>query len=151
MNTAAQQPSRSASAAPEMSKAIPAKRGRPSTQKVSVESAPARKAAAKRTAVKNVEAKARPSPKVAVTAPPKARKDKLIRDSFTIPKAEYAVIDALKQRSITLARPAKRSELLRAGIKVLAALSDAALLAALRQVPTIKTGRPAQKNRPNIP
>ena len=76
-------------------------------------------------------------------APPTAKKDKLIRDSFTIPKAEYAVIDELKQRSIRLARPAKRSELLRAGIKLLASLPDAALLAALAQVPTIKTGRPA--------
>ena len=145
MNTATQQPSKSASAAAEISKAIPAKRARPSTQKVGVKSAPARKAAAKRIAVKKVTAKARPSPKVGATAPPKAKKDKLIRDSFTIPKAEYAVIDALKQRSITLVRPAKRSELLRAGIKVLAGLSDAALLAALGQVPTIKTGRPALK------
>ena len=145
MNTATQKPSKSASAAPEMSKAIPAKRARPSTQQVGVKSAPARKVAAKRIAVKKVTAKALPSPKVAVTAPPKAKKDKLIRDSFTIPKAEYAVIDALKQRSITLVRPAKRSELLRAGIKVLAGLSDAALLAALGQVPIIKTGRPALK------
>ena len=145
MNSAAQQPSRSASAAPEISKAVPAKRARPSTQKVGVKSAPAKKPAAKRTAAKKVTAKALPSPKAAATAPLKEKKDKLIRDSFTIPKAEYAVIDALKQRSIRLARPAKRSELLRAGIKVLAALSDAALLAALGQVPTIKTGRPALK------
>ena len=145
MKTAAQQPSKSASAAPEISKAVPAKRARPSTQKVGVKSAPARKAAAKRIAVKQQTAKALPSLKAPSTAPPKAKKDKLIRDSFTIPKAEYAVIDALKQRSITLVRPAKRSELLRAGIKVLAGLSDAALLAALGQVPTIKTGRPALK------
>ena len=78
-------------------------------------------------------------------APHKAKKDKLIRDSFTIPKAEYAVIDELKQRSIRLVRPAKRSELLRAGIKLLASQPDAALLSALAQVPTIKTGRPALK------
>ena len=73
----------------------------------------------------------------------KAKKQKLVRDSFTIPKAEYLVLDSLKQRAVKLTRPAKKSELLRAGIKALAALSDAAFLTALEQVPAIKTGRPA--------
>jgi len=73
----------------------------------------------------------------------KAKKPKLVRDSFTIPKAEYLVLDALKQRATGLARPVKKSELLRAGIKALAAMGNAAFLAALDQVPAIKTGRPA--------
>jgi hypothetical protein len=72
----------------------------------------------------------------------KAKKPKLVRDSFTIPKGEYTVLDALKQRATALAQPAKKSEVLRAGIKALAALSDEAFLAALRDVPAIKTGRP---------
>ncbi|MGH6626226.1 MAG: hypothetical protein ACRECD_06760 [Burkholderiaceae bacterium] len=72
----------------------------------------------------------------------KAKKPKLVRDSFTIPKPEYSVLDELKQRATQLARPAKKSEVLRAGIKALAALPDAAFLAALATVPTIKTGRP---------
>ena len=72
----------------------------------------------------------------------KARKPKLVRDSFTIPKAEYEVIHALKTRGQKMGQPAKKSELLRAGIKLLATLSDAAFKAALLQVPTIKTGRP---------
>ncbi|MBC7682781.1 MAG: hypothetical protein H7172_10635 [Ferruginibacter sp.] len=80
---------------------------------------------------------------LAVAKLPKAKKPKLVRDSFTIPKAEYTVLDDLKLRSIALAQPAKKSELLRAGIKALAAMSDAALSAALQAVPTIKTGRPA--------
>lgn len=75
-------------------------------------------------------------------AEPKAGKPKLVRDSFTMPKAEYAAIDVLKQRAAKLARPAKKSELLRAGIKALSALGDKALLEALGAVPTIKTGRP---------
>ena len=73
----------------------------------------------------------------------KNKKPKLVRDSFTIPKAEYLVLDDLKQRANKLTRPAKKSELLRAGIKALAALSDAAFLTALAQVPAIKTGRPS--------
>ncbi len=73
----------------------------------------------------------------------KVKKPKMIRDSFTIPKPEYLVLDALKERAGKLARAAKKSELLRAGIKALAAMPDAAFLAALAAVPTIKTGRPA--------
>lgn len=72
----------------------------------------------------------------------RAKKPKLVRDSFTIPKDEYAVIETLKQRADSLAQPIKKSELLRAGLKVLAGLPDAALRTALQAVPSIKTGRP---------
>ncbi|PKO42195.1 MAG: hypothetical protein CVU30_11690 [Betaproteobacteria bacterium HGW-Betaproteobacteria-3] len=115
------------------------------TQPATKTASPARRAPA---------AKARPAPapapaaklaKVAVAPSVKAekpKKPKLVRDSFTIPKAEYAVLDDLKLRSSLLAQPAKKSELLRAGIKALAAMSDTALAAALAAVPAIKTGRP---------
>jgi hypothetical protein len=83
-----------------------------------------------------------PTQKAVATKPEKVKKPKLVRDSFTIPKPEYLVIDALKARAAKLAQPAKKSELLRAGIKALAAMSDAALKAALQAVPAIKTGRP---------
>jgi hypothetical protein len=76
----------------------------------------------------------------------KVKKPKLVRDSFTIPKAEYVVIEALKERAGKLSRAAKKSELMRAGIKALAAMSDAAFLNALAAVPTIKTGRPSAAN-----
>lgn len=74
----------------------------------------------------------------------KVRKPKLVRDSFTIPKDEYAAIDELKLRSARLAHHAKKSELLRAGLKLLTTLDDPQLLAALQAVPAIKTGRPAK-------
>lgn len=77
----------------------------------------------------------------------KVKKPKLVRDSFTIPKAEYSVLADLKQRAVKLTNPAKKSELLRAGVKALAAMSDVAFAAALKAVPTIKTGRPA-KSKP---
>lgn len=81
-------------------------------------------------------------PKPAASAKPdKPRKDKLLRDSFTIPKSEYAVLEALKQRSTRLGGRVKKSELLRAGIKALAAMPDAAFATALTAVPAIKTGR----------
>ncbi|MDB5884257.1 MAG: hypothetical protein JWR74_428 [Polaromonas sp.] len=80
------------------------------------------------------------------TLPAKVKKDRLVRDSFTIPKTEFAVLEDLKQRSAVLGRPVKKSELLRAGIKLLASLSNDALLSALARVPTIKTGRPLLKS-----
>lgn len=71
-------------------------------------------------------------------------KPKLIRDSFTIPKDEYQMLTDLKIRMTTLVQPAKKSELLRAGLKALTAMSDAAIKKALLAVPSIKTGRPAK-------
>ena len=99
-----------------------------------------KKAVVKKAVVKPAATKALPLAKDKKAV--KAKKPKLVRDSFTIPKAEYVVLEALKQRATKLTRPAKKSELLRAGIKALASLSDAAFLTALGQVPTIKTGRP---------
>jgi hypothetical protein len=78
---------------------------------------------------------------------PKAEKPikpKLVRDSFTIPKEEYQVLADLKTRLTKLMQPAKKSELLRAGLKVLAKMPDAAIKKALQAVPSIKTGRPAK-------
>ncbi len=74
----------------------------------------------------------------------KPKKPKLVRDSFTIPKTEYAVLDELKQRAAKLGAPAKKSEVLRAGIKALAQMSDVAFQSAMAAVPAIKTGRPGK-------
>jgi hypothetical protein len=90
------------------------------------------------------------APAPAVTRDAKAKKPKLVRDSFTIPKDEYAVIETLKQRSAALAQPVKKSELLRAGLKVLAAMSDVALSSAVLAVPSIKTGRPKAEASPAV-
>jgi hypothetical protein len=72
----------------------------------------------------------------------KDKKPKLVRDSFTIPKNEYEAIAGLKARALKLGASIKKSELLRAGLKQLAGLSDAAFKLALADVPTLKTGRP---------
>ncbi|WP_240635957.1 hypothetical protein [Caldimonas tepidiphila] len=74
--------------------------------------------------------------------PAKPAKLKLVRDSFTIPRAEYETISALKARALKLERSVKKSELLRAGLMLLAGLDDAALLRAVDAVPPLKTGRP---------
>jgi hypothetical protein len=59
-----------------------------------------------------------------------------------MPKAEYEVLDLLKSRATTLQVHVKKTELIRAGIKALAAMADVAFLAAVKAVPNLKTGRP---------
>jgi hypothetical protein len=99
-------------------------------------------------ATRKPAAKAFAIPAVEVAEPnsAKAKKPKMVRDSFTFPKAEYAVLDGLKMRAAKLGSPAKKTELLRAGIKAIAAMQDAAFVAALKSVPSLKTGRPAKQN-----
>lgn len=63
-----------------------------------------------------------------------------------MPKVEYEVIEELKRRTALQGQQAKKSELLRAGVKLLATLTREALAAALAAVPSIKTGRPSQRS-----
>ena len=98
------------------------------------------KTAAKKAPVKSAVTKTTQA--VKTVKPVKAKKTKLVRDSFTIPKDEYVVIDGLNIRAGKLGQAVKKSELLRAGVKALAAMSDIQFKAALSNVPTIKTGRP---------
>lgn len=78
----------------------------------------------------------------AAEKPPKAKKPKLVRDSYAMPEAEYTRIGELKKRMAALGSAVKKSELLRGGIAALAALDDAALKAVMAKIDRIKTGRP---------
>lgn len=96
------------------------------------------------------QAKRKPAPATAPPAqlpkpaqPPK--KDKLIRDSFTLPREDFELIAALKDRALDFKRPTKKSELLRAGLQALAKLEPAALRAALEALRPLKAGRPKNK------
>lgn len=112
-----------------------------------VRKTPARKAAAKKAVAKlPVRSAVRAAAKPPVAAAPEAasgkKRDKLVRDGFTIPKSEYAALAELKQRSAKLGHAAKKSELLRAGLQALAGLNDSALKAALDALAPLKPGRP---------
>jgi hypothetical protein len=128
-------PRKSAVKAPVKAKSIAVKKpaSRPANQTAS---APTKKASAQ------------PKVKAATTTQPaaeaKLKKPKLIRDSFTFPKDEYQAIAGLKQKALGLKHSAKKSEILRAGLKLLCSLNDKAFLAALTNVPALKTGRPAK-------
>jgi hypothetical protein len=88
-------------------------------------------------------------PAVTVAAPVETKSDKLLKPKkskmvpvdFTLPMLEYLMLETLKLRSGKLGSPVKKNVLIRAGIKALAAMSDASFLAALKTVPPIKTAR----------
>ncbi len=67
---------------------------------------------------------------------------RLVRDSFTMPEPDFALIAALKARALAGQREAKKSELLRAGLHALMALDSRALIDALGRLQPLKIGRP---------
>lgn len=83
----------------------------------------------------------KPSKSAKAGKPPKLR-SKPVRDSFTMPEADFALIATLKARALAARRETKKSELLRAGLHALAAMEQAALVAALGQLEPVKIGRP---------
>jgi hypothetical protein len=142
-------PATRAAAAPKAAQpAKPVKAATPAAPGPAKASAPAAASKPAKAAKPAKAPKASKSPKAAkpekAPKPAKDAKPKLVRDSFTIPKAEYAVLDTLKVRAARAGHPAKKSELLRAGIQLLAALPDAGFLAAVQAVESLKTGRPAK-------
>lgn len=75
---------------------------------------------------------------------PASKKQKLIRDSFTFPESDFALIAEIKRRALDSGREVKKSEVLRAGLMALAAMSSQNLHEILDSVERIKTGRPAK-------
>jgi hypothetical protein len=67
---------------------------------------------------------------------------RLVRDSFTMPEADFELIAALKSKALDARRAAKKSELLRAGLRLLSALEAKVLVAALDKLEPVKIGRP---------
>ncbi|QCP51389.1 hypothetical protein FAZ95_20875 [Trinickia violacea] len=111
----------------------------------------ARKAAApKKAAAKPAEARkakkadAAPAPAPAEEKARRAKKEKVVRDSFTMPKSDYAKIDELKKRCVAAGISVKKSELLRAGLQMLAFAADKRLVAAVTALEPVKTGRPSK-------
>ncbi len=110
---------------------------------------PAARPAARKKAV--VAAKAAPTAEpvsttpvapAAAEKPAKPPKVRLVRDSFTMPETDFALVAVLKARALGQGRAAKKSELLRAGLQMLSQQDPAVLLAALERLQPIKTGRP---------
>jgi hypothetical protein len=69
-------------------------------------------------------------------------KVKVVRDSFTMPQTDYALIAEIKQKALKAGLHVKKSELLRAGLRALDKLGAAQLKRAVASLEKIKTGRP---------
>jgi hypothetical protein len=61
-----------------------------------------------------------------------------------MPKSDYEKIAALKKRCLAAGVTAKKSELLRAALQLLAGASEKQLVAAVSALEQVKTGRPAK-------
>lgn len=72
------------------------------------------------------------------------KKPKLIRKRFTFPERDYALIAALKEQAMLAGREFKKSEVLRAGLIALIAMSNKKLMQALDKVERVKGGHSAK-------
>lgn len=95
----------------------------------------------KKVPVAKVEKAQATAPKAAKV---KAKKNKMVRDSFTFPATEHVKLLELKKRVMALGHEVKKGELVRLGITLVAAMTDTRLLAGITQVEKLKTGRPKQ-------
>lgn len=77
--------------------------------------------------------------------PEKPERERVIRDSFTLPASDYQRIARIKERALQASFHVNKSEIMRAGLLILDELPEAELTSALRRVEKIKTGRPADK------
>jgi hypothetical protein len=135
---------------PAARRARPATAGTPAPAVKAAAPAPAAEPAARALAAKVPGAAPAATPAAAADKPAKTKKEpkaekpriKLVRDSFTMPEADFALIGRLKARALEAQRPAKKSELLRAGLHALMGHEPARLAAALDALAPIKTGRP---------
>lgn len=80
--------------------------------------------------------------KAAAAMKEKVKKAKLVRDSFTMPEAEYAVLGAVKKACLKAGFEAKKSQLLRVGVALLQSIETAKLKTLLATLPPLKAGRP---------
>ncbi|MFM0074225.1 hypothetical protein PQQ86_23995 [Paraburkholderia sediminicola] len=129
-----------AEATPVVKKAAKAKPAAPA--EAAAEAAQAVKKAAKPKRSATAEAAPASAPEARKAKQPK--KEKVVRDSFTMPKSDYDKIASLKQKCLDAGVPVKKSELLRAGLIMLESVAPQRLLAAVSSLETVKTGRPAK-------
>ncbi|QJQ07820.1 hypothetical protein EJG51_017265 [Undibacterium piscinae] len=75
----------------------------------------------------------------------KAKKEKLIRDSFTMPESEYAVLGQVKKACISAGVEVKKSQLLRIGLLLLSQTDVTRLANLIASLAPLKAGRPKKE------
>ena len=77
--------------------------------------------------------------------PQRPEHQRVIRDSFTLPANDYAILATLQERGLQSGVHATKSELVRAGLQMLLGADKADFLSALQRLEKVKTGRPADR------
>jgi hypothetical protein len=126
-------------AAKPVSKAAPGPAVKPAAKRAATEKKTVPKSAA--AGLKNA-AKALVKATRAAAPAAAAGRPALVRDSFTMPEGEYAVLAAVKQACLKAGVEVKKSELLRIGVALVGRLDLATLRQVLDTLPQLKTGRP---------
>lgn len=125
----------------------PAKAEKPAASKAASK-VPVKAAALSKASVKAApKAAAAPAPVKPVAKPvtetkEKAKKPKLVRDSFTMPETEYAALGQVKKACLKAGIEVKKSELLRAGVALVEGLGIDQLKLVLASLTPLKAGRP---------
>lgn len=76
---------------------------------------------------------------------PSAAAEKVIRDGFTMPADDYALIAQLQATSLEAGLAVSKSAVLRAGLHALKAMSPEDLCQVLAALEKVKPGRPAKR------
>ena len=71
-------------------------------------------------------------------------REKVIRDGFTMPASDYALIAQVQATSLQAGRSVTKSEVLRAGLHALSTMSLTELQEVLSRVEKVKVGRQAK-------
>jgi hypothetical protein len=117
-------------------------------KKATAKKSVAKKPTTKKPVAKKVTAKqpratnARKVAPVVANPAPKAKKVKLVRDSFTMPGNEYQVLQDIKKAALKAGIELKKSELLRIGIGMLKSITVAQLDQARAALTKLSAGRP---------
>ena len=74
-----------------------------------------------------------------------SKKERVIRDSFTLPSRDYELITVVRQRCLNLAINVNKSEVIRAGLHALMEMPEEDLLDLVNNLEKVKTGRPTEK------
>jgi hypothetical protein len=81
----------------------------------------------------------------AVSPKEKIKKQKLVRDSFTMPEQEYAALGEVKKLCLKAGIAVKKSELLRIGVAHIRQMNVAELKKAIDSLMPLKAGRPKKE------
>ncbi len=82
------------------------------------------------------------APRLAKVKAPK--RERLIRDTFTLPESDYLLLSECKKRGLSLQLELRKSEIIRAGLKLLSKQDETNFMKAVTNVEKIKTGRPKE-------